>query len=303
MRELRKCGTAAGMVLVWLTASASGQAADPFDAALEAAKNYPVQYYQSGSLEHSVALFDKVLANFPDHPRRLEAEYEEFQRLACSIEQKHLAHADTLIRDVVGHADVKSALGRDARLALVRFQISEAPHERYEDLKLAEKCLAEVLAVTDAESPEMARWVAHRAALYRREEKNNDALQALVDYLGQLYGKPNFWVHLEHGDPDRHRAFQDACVEVHNQLMAAIGHAKGVEASKILRNARAAPWLAVDQDFWPEWEKYEESQVLKEGETFHDVVAEVFARATKEAERSPATRPAPAPFVDTGPEP
>jgi hypothetical protein len=269
---------------------ASGQTPDPFEQELKAAQSYAVQMREPESVAHGVALYDRVLADFPDHPRRLEAEFAEFQLLRCCTEAKYLAYADTLIRDVAAYADARTTLGWESRIALVHFQIDEARHQKYEDLALAEKCLAEADTVRDRAAPQRARWVATRARLLRREEKPDEALAALLDYMAEVLQRPTVWESLT--DQGQYRRFGDAYTEVHNELMGVIHAAKGTRADTLLRASPAAPSLLWDQDFWPEWEAYEKREVFKNGETFHDLTKQVLAKAAADAATRPATAPA-----------
>jgi hypothetical protein len=278
------------LAVLSMTAAAWGQGDDPFSRELKAAQDYAVQMRDPQSVAHGAALYERALADFPDHPRRLEAEYAAFGFFRCCDEATYLARADVLIRDVAAHTDARTTLGWESRIALVCFQTDNARHQKYEDLALAEKCLAEADTVRDRAAPQRARWVATRARLFRREEKPDDALAALLDYIAEVGQRPTVWQMMTDGA--QYTRFGDAYMEVRNELMAAIHLAKGTKADTLLRASPAALTLLWDRDFSPEWEAYEKREVFNNGETFRDLVQQILAKADADAATRPATPPA-----------
>jgi hypothetical protein len=275
---------------------AQGAEATGFEQALESARRYPIQWDTPGDFEHKVALLDQVIAEFPEHPRIAEAQYELFRILAMSDEEKYLARASRVINEVIQETDAATPLGCSARLGMVAFQIDDARHCDFEDLPAAWAALSELEKVWGQRSVERANIVGYQARLLSREGKNEQALVTLIDYYRETYTWPNeFWEQMMNDAPEQYRAFRRAFMVLNNQAVRAIGASRGLETSRLLR---AAPLGLISHPrVAAAWKAYEEKYVLGEGETFESVRDQVYRDALSRTEFEPGSSDTP----DTAP--
>jgi len=260
--------------LLW----AQGTEAAGFEEALESARSYPIQWHTPGDFEHAVALFEQVIADFPEHPRIAEAQYGLFEVLAMSDGEEELARAHGIINEVIQNTNAATPLGCSARLSMVAFQVNKARHHGFEDLPAAWAALSELEKVWGQKSVERANIVKHQAMLLRREGRNEEALAALISYYRETYTWPEeFWAQMKNDAPEQYRAFRRAFMLLNNQAVQAIAACNGPEASRLLRSAPlgfiAHPRVAAA------WKEYEEKYILGEGETFETIQEQVYRDA------------------------
>jgi len=258
-------------VLFVFSQSLAAQEVDTsFDEALRAATNYPVRLGQADSVEHSISLFEKIISEYKDHPRLDEVKLAEHKILAMPMNDAYFAKANELIREVMSHTSVESPLGREARLAYVEFQVDNARHFPFEDLKHAAAVLEEMEAGLDPKSIDRARWIEHKSMLLRREEKYVEALATVVEYYRETYTWPEeMWKTMLAENPEQYREFRRMFMFLNNEMIQTMGSAKDPQVSVILRNAPQG--VTMNPFVHEAWKKFEE-RYITDGQTYEGMV-------------------------------
>lgn len=265
-------------------------ARDGFEQALAKARAYPIQWNTPGDCERAIALFDQVIAAYPEHAQVAEAKLGLFTILAISEKTEHLERANSMIKELVRSTDAGKPLGYTARLELIYFQTDRSRHRSFEDLPSAWDALGEIEQAWDRKSLEWANAVTCRARLLRREGKNVEALRTLSEYYRVTYEWPReFWLAMRENDPVRYRAFRKRFQYLNNEIVMALNACRGPEASRVLRSAH--PGFTSNPRVMAAWKEYEEKYILGEDETFETMRERVYREGMErlDVERIPGS--------------